>query len=255
MIKDSINGAGYFFKGLSLINQAGIRRYVVIPLAFNILIFSLLIAYGYQQFGDLLNWLLPDPDSWFNWLRWIFIPVFVSVAAVAVFFLFTILANFIGAPFNALLADAVERHLTGTVKESSSDLQDVLKAIGPAMISELKKILYYLIISSPFLILFFVTLIFPPLNLIVSVSWLLVTAWILTVQYCDYPFDNHDIDFAQLRQQLGKKRFMTFGFGGATMLMMAVPIINFLVMPTAVAGATAMSLKEFKLDSNVEHGE
>jgi len=248
MIKDSINGASHFIRGLSLISKPGIRQFVIIPLLLNILIFGLLIAYSYQQFGALLDWLLPDPDGWFNWLRWALIPIFVSVVAVAVFFLFTIVANLVGAPFNALLADAVEQHLTGTVKESKNNLRDFFRSIGPTLISEFKKILYYLIITSPFLILFFITLFFPPINLIVSVSWLLVTAWILTVQYADYAFDNHDIEFAQLRQQIGSKRFMAFGFGGATMLMMAIPFVNFFVMPTAVAGATAMSLKEFNIN-------
>jgi len=248
MIKDSINGATHFIRGLSLISKPGIRQFVIIPLILNILIFGLLIAYSYQQFGDLLDWLLPDPDGWFNWLRWILIPIFVSVVAVAVFFLFTVVANLVGAPFNALLADAVEQHLTGTVKDSKTNWRDFFRSIGPTLISEFKKIIYYLIITSPFLILFFITLFFPPINLVVSISWILVTTWILTVQYCDYVFDNHDIEFTQLRQRIGKKRFMAFGFGGATMLMMAIPFVNFFVMPTAVAGATAMSLKEFNID-------
>jgi len=250
MIKDSFNGANYFLRGLSLITKPGVRRFVIIPLILNIIVFSLLIAYGYQQFGLLLDWLLPDPDSWFNWLRWVLIPVFGIVVAVAVFFLFTIVANFIGAPFNALLADAVEQHLTGGKYESGKGMREVIASVGPTMISELKKILYYLIITSPFLILFFVTLFFPPLNLVVSVAGVLVTAWILSVQYCDYPFDNHEINFSDLRQRLGQKRFMTFGFGGAAMLMMAIPFINFIVMPTAVAGATMMALKEFEIGNS-----
>jgi len=259
MIKNSITGAAYFLRGISLITKPGIRKFVIIPLTLNVIIFSLLIAYGYQQFGELLDWLLPSEDSWlswFNWLRWILIPIFVSVAAVAVFFLFTIVANFVGAPFNSLLADAVERHITGNKNESEKGMRDVIAAIGPTMLSEFKKMLYYIVLSSPFIILFVIALLIPLLNLVASFAWLLVTAWILAVQYCDYPFDNHDVDFSTLRQRLGTKRFMAFGFGGATMLMMAVPIVNFIVMPTAVAGATAMALKEFELDETKKlHGE
>ena len=259
MIKNSITGAGYFFRGLSLIGQPGIRLFVIIPLILNIVIFGLLIAYGYQQFGDLLDWLLPDEDSWLswlNWLRWILIPIFVSVAAVAVFFLFTIVANLVGAPFNSLLAEAVEHHLTGNKNESNKGIREVVASIGPTMLSELKKMLYYIVLSSPFIILFVIALLIPLLNLVASFAWLLVTAWILAVEYCDYPFDNHEVDFSQLRQRLGEKRFMAFGFGGATMLMMAIPIVNFIVMPTAVAGATAMALKEFELDTTKKsHGE
>ena len=59
MIKNSITGASYFFRGLSLISKAGIRKFVIVPLIINVIIFSVLIAYGYQQFGELLDWLLP----------------------------------------------------------------------------------------------------------------------------------------------------------------------------------------------------
>jgi len=251
MIKDSIKGAKYFIRGLSLINQKGIRQFVLIPLIVNIIIFGLLISYGYQQFAELLDWMMPSEDSWLswlNWLRWFLIPIFISVAAVSVFFLFTILANFIGAPFNSLLAEAVERKLNGDTNLTSSTFSEILASIIPSMISELKKVLYYLIISSPFIIIFIIAFFIPLLNIVASIAWLLVTAWILSVQYSDYPFDNHQIEFASLRQRLGKKRFMSFGFGGATMLMMAIPILNFIVMPTAVAGATVMALEEFELN-------
>ena len=253
MIKESITGANYFVRGLSLVSKPGIRRFVIIPLLLNIIIFGLLIAYGYQQFGELLDWLLPSEDSWLswlNWLRWILIPIFISVAAIAVFFLFTIIANFIGAPFNSLLAEAVEHHLTGKKNESDKGMREIVVSIGPSMLSEFKKTVYYIVLSSPFVILFIIAFVVPLLNLVASFAWLLVTAWILTVQYCDYPFDNHEINFSQLRQRLGEKRFMTFGFGGATMLMMAIPIVNFVVMPTAVAGATMMALKEFEINNN-----
>jgi len=251
MLKDSFAGAGYFLRGASLITKPGIRVFVIIPLVLNILIFSLLIAFGYQQFGEFLDWLLPDEDSWWswlNWLRWIIKPIFFTVAAIIMFFTFSILANLIGAPFNSLLAEAVERHLTGQTNESKTDLKQFMASIVPSMISELKKMGYYIVISLPFIVLFLIAFLIPLLNLVASLAWLLVTAWILAVQYCDYPFDNHSQDFMSLRKQLGKRRFMAFGFGGCAMFIMAIPVINFIVMPTAVAGATAMSLEKFKLD-------
>ena len=251
MIKDSLIGAGYFLRGIKLITKPGIRVFVAIPLLLNIVIFSLLIFYGYQQFGELLDWLLPDEDSWWSWLNWLryfLLPIFFTVAAVIVFFAFSILANLIGAPFNSLLAEAVERHLTGQTNVQQQSMKQFIASIGPTMISELKKMLYYLVISLPFILLFIIAFFIPLLNLIASLAWLLVTAWILAVQYCDYPFDNHALDFVSLRQRLGQRRFMAFGFGGSAMLLMAVPVLNFIVMPTAVAGATAMSLEKFRLD-------
>jgi len=253
MLSDSFSGARFFLRGISLIMQPGIRRFVLIPLSINILIFSALIAVGYQQFGELLDWLLPaEADSWWswlNWLRYLLLPIFFAVAAVIMFFTFSIIANFIGAPFNALLAEAVERHLTGAVPENSTEgMKAFMASIVPAMISEVKKMGYYIVISLPFIILFVIAFFIPLLNIVASLAWLLVTAWILAVQYCDYPFDNHALDFLTLRKRLGERRFIAFGFGGSAMLLMSVPIVNFIVMPTAVAGATAMSLEKFRLE-------
>jgi len=251
MLKDSFAGAAYFLRGITLITKPGIRAFVIIPFLLNMLIFGLLIAYGYQQFGELLDWLLPEEGSWWswlNWLRWVVLPIFFTVAAVIMFFTFSILANLIGAPFNSLLAEAVERHMTGQTNESKTDLKQFMASIVPSMISELKKMGYYIVISLPFIVLFLIAFFIPLLNLVASLAWLLVTAWILAVQYCDYPFDNHTLNFVTLRQRLGQRRFMAFGFGGSAMFLMAIPVINFIVMPTAVAGATAMSLEKFRLD-------
>ena len=38
MISNPVTGAGYFFRGLSLINKPGVRRFVIVPLLINILI-------------------------------------------------------------------------------------------------------------------------------------------------------------------------------------------------------------------------
>ena len=245
MIKDSIQGAKYFLRGFPLITKPGVRQFVIIPFIINVCIFALLINYGYQQFGDLLNWLIPAEDSWLNWLRWILIPIFIAVVAVAMFFLFTVVASIVSAPFATPLANAVEFYLTGKEDNSNFNLRDFLASIIPSMISELQKMVYYVVITLPFIVLFIIAFFIPLLNVIASLAWLLVTAWILAVQYADYSFDNHGINFTELRQRLGQRRFMAFGFGGSTMLMMSIPVVNFFLIPVAIAGATAMACEEF----------
>ncbi len=51
---------------------------------------------------------------------------------------------------------------------------------------------------------------------------------------------NHDLTFKQQKQTLKKRRGLSLGFGGSVMVLTSIPIINFIVMPVAVAGATAM---------------
>ena len=58
----------------------------------------------------------------------------------------------------------------------------------------------------------------------------------LAVTYIDYPMANHGIGFDELRARLRERRLLGFGFGGAVMIALAVPVLNFLVVPCAVAG-------------------
>jgi len=241
MFSQLFAGAGFFLTGMRLITQPGIRRFALTPLLINIIIFSALIYFGYQQFGVLLDSFLPAEDGWFGWLRWVLVPFFFIFVLMITFFTFSIVANIIGAPFNGMLANAVERHLTGKTAENNSSFKQALANAVPMILSELKKLGYYILISIPFLVLLFI----PVLG---QLGWLLVSAWILTVQYVDFPLDNHDIKFSELRKRLGKKRMIAFGFGGSVMFTMAIPIINFFVMPIAVAGATALAVNHLSLE-------
>jgi CysZ protein len=242
MIANTLQGIGYFFRGLGLLGKPGIRMYVLIPLTINILLFAGLIIFGYSEFMDLVNYLAPEESSWLSWLRWILIPIFFVTSLIIVFFTFTMVANLIGSPFNSLLSAAVEKHLTGSLPENNSDWKAVLKSVIPIMFSELKKMAYYILITIPFLILFII----PVINIIAPFLWMLMIAWVMAVEYTDYPLDNHNVPFTELRRRLRQRRFMAFGFGGSVMFAMSIPILNFFVMPTAVAGATAMAVEKLK---------
>jgi CysZ protein len=67
----------------------------------------------------------------------------------------------------------------------------------------------------------------------------------LAVEYGAYPMDNHRIRFPQARAALGQRRMLAQGFGAAVMVAMLIPVFNVLVMPAAVAGATAMYVDHF----------
>ena len=56
----SVTGIGYLSSGISLVTQPGIRRFVIIPVLINIVVFSGLIWYGSSQFDLFMNWLLPE---------------------------------------------------------------------------------------------------------------------------------------------------------------------------------------------------
>lgn len=231
-----LTGAIYFLRGFALILRPGIRAYVAIPLLINVLVFAGLIYFGAGQLQALLDQMLPE---WLDWLQWLLLPLFFLAALLVGFFTFNMIANLISAPFNGMLAEAVERQLTGR-QPINGGWQKMIRDLWKTLGSELRKLGYIVVRALPILIL----MLFPGVNVIGSVLWIIFSAWMLAVTYVDYPMGNHGIAFPEQRGLLAKRRLMSLGFGGCVMAALAVPILNFLVIPSAVAGATALWVEE-----------
>ena len=249
MLSDSLKGAGYLIRGMGLLTAPGVKKYVLIPLTINILLFASLIWLSYNEFLALVEWMMPSEDSWFagwlDWLLYILVPLFFLVALLIMSFTFTFVANIISAPFNGLLAEAVEKHITGKEVGEPKGFWHVVKNALPMMWNEVKKLGYFMLFLIPAFLIFIVLSFIPVLNILASIGWFLLSAWVLAVEYNDYSHDNHDISFRDLRFNLGRRKWLAFGFGGITMFATAIPVVNFFIVPSAVAGATALSVEQF----------
>jgi len=63
-------GFVYTLAGLCLITRPGLRRFVVVPILVNLLIFILLFIFGLHYFQQFMDWMLPTGNSrWLVWLR------------------------------------------------------------------------------------------------------------------------------------------------------------------------------------------
>ena len=238
MIFDIGRGTGYLAKGFSMMKSEGVRRYVVMPLLLNIVLFGGLIWFGYTQLSPLVAWMMSFVPGWLGFLEsliWFFIS---SMAVFLVFFTFTPIANIVAAPFNAIMAEKIEEQLTGVDINSGVDLATIIK---DSITSQFRKLVYILLWS---LGLFLVSLI-PVINLVSPLLWLVFGAWLLTLEYMDYPMGNHDLTFAQQKEQVKSRRGLALGFGGGVMVLTSIPVVNFIAMPMAVAGATIMWVHEF----------
>ena len=242
MAQTPIDGASYLIRGLGLITKPGIRPFVMIPLAINIIVFSLLIWLGIDQFEVLMDRFLPDDESWLSWLRWLLWPLFAIAIVLIVFYTFTVIANLIAAPFNGLLAEKVEQKLGGELPKQSGGMKQIMKDLVPALLSELRKMSYFLLRAIPLLILFII----PGINLIAPFLWIAFSAWFLALEYGDYPMANHGLAFKAQHRRLKKTRLTALVFGGSLTLMMMVPLLNFVAMPAAVAGATVFWRERLK---------
>ncbi|MFZ5861858.1 MAG: sulfate transporter CysZ [Nitrospirota bacterium] len=240
MIAQPLIGAGYLLQGFRLIRRREVLPYVAIPVAINVAVFAALGWYAVDALGPLVDWIVPDGYAWLSWLVW---PLAGLAVLVLLFYLCTLLANVIAAPFNGPLAAAVEAHLTGSAPVSGGGgLPAVVRGTTEALRSEARKLGYYLVRAIPLLVLAWI----PVVNLAVPFLWLALNTWMLALEYADYPMGNHGLGFAEQRARLGTKPLVAFGFGGAALGLTLIPVLNFIAVPTAVAGATAWWVNELR---------
>ena len=240
-------GMHYLLEGLRLIRQPGLRRYVAVPLLISTTVFAAAILGLTHWLEVLIDLMLGYLPEWLDWLRYLLWPLFAIAGVLIIFYTFSILTNLIAAPFNGMLAEAVEQHLTGQPIDTGG-WQALLKDVVPSILSELRKLLYFLLRAIPLGILFLI----PGVNLAAPFIWALFSAWMLVIEYIDYPMANHLLHFSQQRKLLRQRRVLSYSFGGGSLLMTMIPFVNFLAMPVSVAGATAMWVGELKENASTQ---
>lgn len=234
-----LNGLLYLIDGFGLITKPGLRRFVIFPLLINIIFFIALFFFLRHYFADLNIWLTSFLPSWLSWLAKVFwILFFFSFFIIFISFFVTV-ANIFSAPFNSFLAEKVELNLTGAIPEPRTlmeNLKDVPRIIG----RQLSILGYYLPRALLIAILFFI----PVVQILAAPLWFILNAWYLTLTYIDYPTDNHRVPIKVVRIWLEKRRWVALSFGICVLVASMIPILNFFVIPAAVAGATKFWVKE-----------
>ena len=113
----SRSGIHYFFEGFSLIKTKGLKRFVFVPLAINILLFSAAFYFLFGQIEYGISYVINLVPEWLGWIKTAVNFFLWPLAVLSVLLIFALifgtLANWIAAPFNGVLSEKVERHLTG----------------------------------------------------------------------------------------------------------------------------------------------
>jgi CysZ protein len=240
MLAPTLSGPQYLKEGLGLILQPGLRRFVVLPLLVNLLLFVGLIAYAVHGFSGWVEAFMPSLPGWLSWLEYLLWPLFVLLVLLMIFFGFTTLAGLVAAPLNGLLAEKVEVFVRGEDHFPPFSWKELLAMVPRTLGRELRKLAYFLPRALALLVLSFI----PLLNLAAPPLWLLLGIWMMAVQYIDYPADNNKLGWDEMLAWLREKRWQSLGFGGIVYLALLVPLLNLLIMPAAVAGATLFWVRE-----------
>ena len=232
-------GAGYLVRGAKLLRHPALLKFVTIPLAINTLIFASLLGVGFNYISGLMDSMLARIPDWLGFIQWVLWPLIAVTAGLITGYLFTAVALIIASPFNALLAEKTEELMTGEPVDALEGLGAALMSIPRSVLRELAKMVYYLPMALLALVLSFI----PGVG---ALAWLLLGAWMMSIQFVDYPMDNHQLSFAQVKQAIRSRRLTSLGFGGLVALCTGIPLLNFFVVPAAVVGATLLWCEELR---------
>jgi CysZ protein len=269
MPSNPIHGLDALLYGARLLGRRELRPFIVVPLLINLVLFVALTALMIGQLGGLTEYLgdlLSDEPvntadmSWwraimakgaawaasaFQWLAWLIALVVLLLFLFAYGYVFSIITNIIAAPFNGLLAEKVEQLLTGQAPPPEALGHMVLRTFA----RELRKLKYFIGWG---LVILLVALLTSWTVFIPAALGALWGAWCMAIQYVDYPLDNHQRPFDEVKSTLLRHKLATLSFGGAVMLAKMVPVLNIFVMPAAVAGGTALWIENLRTKDHLE---
>ncbi len=235
-------GARYFMRGLSLLKNNGLKRFVAIPILINAILMTSLIYFGGGYLLEKIQWLVDWLPSWLAWLTWLITPIAALTLIAITLYFFSAILNFIASPFNGLLSEAVEEQIF----EANIPDEPMAELVSRTLLREVKKLTYFIPRYLALLIFSFI----PILNLASPVLWFIFGAWVLTLQYLDYALDNNGRSFADLHTALKLQPLTTLGFGTLVAIGFMIPVFNLLVMPAAVCGATLYWSEQIKSQFN-----
>jgi len=229
-----LDGLNYMVRGFKVLIDPGLKRFILIPIAANLAIFVVLSYFFVQSLGGIDQWVLAFLPDWLDFFAHILWLLMLLLFLLIYGYSFTLLTNLIAAPFYGMLAEKVEIQLTGKAPANESLQQIILRTTG----REITKLCYFVGYGMlVFLGLAFFSFI-PLVNIALPLLGILWGSWVMAIQYVDYPADNNQVSFKQLRQRLAAKKWASFGFGGCVLLGSMIPIVNIFMAPAAVAAGT-----------------
>ena len=246
MMNRFLKGAGYLFEGLKMpvTKHPRLLPYMVIPAAINTLLFAtvgwVLWSYGGALVETLQAMVAGDHAWYLAWLVWLLEvlmwAVIATLAFALAFVVVYLLGNVLASPFNDLLSQAVEDIRLGKIDEPFS-LKGVIADAGFTVGQELRRLVFFVIVTAALLLLHLVPVVGSMLNAVLTP---LFAIFFVALEYMDLPMARRRFRFRTRLGALWSNRAVGAGFGAATAALLCVPLLNFVCIPVAVVGGTLL---------------
>lgn len=201
---------------------------------------ALLAGAATFAFGVFPTWVLgwvspPDQPTlaalWYGLLGVLALVAFV-ISAIGLYFL----SGLIAIPFNELLSERVEAMHLGRLDEPF-ELGLMASDIFRSIRHSIAALLLWGMIIIPLLLLNIV----PVLGELVYIAiWVPLTAFFLARELLDSPLSRRRMSFGAKLRLLRRHLPLMLGLGCCAMVMLWVPLLNFVSLPAAIAGGTLL---------------
>jgi CysZ protein len=226
-------GVGAFKEALTLSRHPRLRRFFWAPAAVSFVIIVATASLLFSYVDDLVVWMMSFVPDWLSFLDVILAPLIYIVGVLLAAWFFGYFATIVASPFLGVLAAHVEELVTGTAPQATLSLGAMALMTFKR---EARKLLYHL----PRLLIVLVITLIPGVNALSPFVWFFFGAWMMAVQFADFAAENEERPFTDTLAILKANRAASLGFGAPTALAMGIPVVNFLVIPFAVTGATVL---------------
>lgn len=239
------DGASAFFSGFGLLRRRRLIAFVIVPVGLSAAIIGIGASFAIDGIAWLATWVTERVPGWLDWLGQVLTVLLWIIAGLAGTWLLAFVAVLVGSPFMGELSSRVEALDGGIAPESNHSFG---RALWETVVRELRKLAYIL----PRALLVFLLSLVPIINVAAPALWLLFGSWIMALQFSDYAAENRDLPLRDTLDLLAANRGAALGFGVCATLAMAVPLLNVIAIPAAVAGGTLLWLQLDGLDTGHE---
>ncbi|MDR0867768.1 MAG: EI24 domain-containing protein [Planctomycetota bacterium] len=216
-------------------------RWALAPLVANIILYAALFAaalwllsryewwhFDWQFWGGCGAWLAENLNAAGKFLRYL---VGVPVLAAGGYFTFAAVGQIVAAPFIDGLSEKCEAHLTG--RASVADGVPFARSVWLSVASATRMLarqIFWLLLTLPLLLV----------PVVGHAAWFLLNSYFTGLGWLDAPLSRHNWTYAE-KIAAGRARKMALtGFGSMALIIFAVPLTAFLLLPLGVAGATIL---------------
>lgn len=226
-----------------LLGTRGLKRFAVLPLVFNVLLYGLFLAgavwliglievqVGPWEFWWGLGGWLANVINWsFGPLKWL---VAVPVLLLLCYYTFTMVGLIVAAPFNDMLSERVERAICEPKEKQSLPLRVTTALMFQSMLDALgilgRQILWTLLV---------LPLVFVPV--VGFLPLFLVGAHFAGLGYFDTSMARNNLRNRHKQPVLRVHRWEILGLGVAMQLLFLIPFVGLLMLPVGVTAGTIL---------------